>query len=383
MRNKGRQQTSYSTINGRIKIKRSVYINGDGARVAPYDGFLGIDKDSYSPGTREMCCRLACSCSFTAAQSNLHRLAQLDISHTTISRIASHQGDKIAHQMTSGDFKADFTHKDCLDDTVITGADGVMVPLVTDQQKRKRRHSEKLKRKAEHRKSTAGRGRPKKGSDGDYKEFKIVVFYSKDKEHKYAAATSENHKKLGSIMRREGFRIGIDKAAHKYSISDGAEWIRNQYRIQLPMLDDKILDYYHLQEHVRDAGNVLFEEGTAKSSAWRDKMMSCIWEQGSLVMLNCLKEDIEQAESAVKKKALESLRQYVYKRNDMTDYPSFREKGYDCGSGPTESTCGSFTLRLKGPGMKWDKDNAQKIMNLEAVHYSGQWNDYWLRERAS
>ena len=57
----------------------------------------------------------------------------------------------------------------------ITGADGVMVPMVTEQQKSKRRQTEKQKRIKEGRESTARKGRPKKGSDGDYKEFKIVT----------------------------------------------------------------------------------------------------------------------------------------------------------------------------------------------------------------
>lgn len=382
MRNKGRQKTSHLSVNGRIDINRPVYVDSEGRRTSPFDVLLGIEKGNYSPGVREMCCHTVCHESFNAANDSLHRLAQLDISSTTIRKIAYQQADKVSSQMAGNYFKADFTHEDCVDDTIITGADGVMVPLVTEQQKSRRRQTEKLKRKEEHRKSTAKPGRPKKGSDGDYKEFKIVTFYSKDKRHKYAVATSENHKKLGSMMRKAGFGIGIDKATHKYSISDGAEWIRNQYRIQLPMLDNNILDYYHLQEHVRDSGNVLFEEGTVESVNWRDKTMTNIWEHGSLVMLYLLKEDIEQADSAAKKKALESLEQYVYKRTDMTDYPSFREKGYDCGSGPTESTCGSFTIRLKGQGMKWDKDNAQRMMNLQAVKYSGQWQDYWKRERA-
>jgi len=45
--------------------------------------------------------------------------------------------------------------------------------------------------------------------------------------------------------------------------------------------------------------------------------------------------------------ALKSLRDYVGKRIAMTDYPAFRELGYDCGSGPTESLCGTLT-KLEG-----------------------------------
>jgi hypothetical protein len=46
-----------------------------------------------------------------------------------------------------------------------------MVPLVTEHQKLKRRKTEATKRKKEKRKSTAKSSRPRKGSDGPYKEF--------------------------------------------------------------------------------------------------------------------------------------------------------------------------------------------------------------------
>jgi hypothetical protein len=50
---------------------------------------------------------------------------------------------------------------------------------------------------------------------------------------------------LGRLMRREAGKLRIDRARRKYSVTDGAEWIANQYATQLPMLDENILDYYH------------------------------------------------------------------------------------------------------------------------------------------
>jgi len=58
------------------------------------------------------------------------------------------------------------------------------------------------------------------------------------------------------------------------------------------------------------------------------------------------------------------LQKYVATRVEMTDYPAFRAKGYDCGSGPTESFCSCLTRRLKGRGMRWNGDNAESIMAL-------------------
>ena len=60
-----------------------------------------------------------------------------------------------------------------------------------------------------------------------------------------------------------------------------------------------------------------------------------------------------------------------------------QQVGYDCGSGPTESLCGTLTDRLKGSGMRWDKDNAESLMALASLHHSGLWHSYWKAQRAA
>jgi len=44
-------------------------------------------------------------------------------------------------------------------------------------------------------------------------------------------------------MRQAAGKLKLDQADLAYSVSDAAEWIRKQYRIQLPMLKANILDY--------------------------------------------------------------------------------------------------------------------------------------------
>ena len=372
------------TINGRLEFCRTVFWNAEHGTVMPLDILLGITSSKFSPGVREMCCRESLSCAFVPAGKNLKRTAQLDISSFAIRRIVELQGQHVLSQQAGGQVRPDFTADDCTDKTVITGTDGVMVPLVTEEQKHKRRETEKSKRLDQGRKSTARHGRPRQGSDGSYKEFKVVAFYSKDKKHQYAIGTSGNHEKLGRLMRREGARIKLTRAEVKYSVADGASWILKQYNQQLPMLDENILDYYHLQEHVTETGHKLFGEGTVESVAWRDEITGVAWNQGSLVMLDRLGDLLKTLRSATKRQSLKSLRKYVGSRVDMTDYPSFRAKGYDCGSGPTESVCGRLTQRLKGSGMRWDKSNAEGMMALASIYYSGQWDTYWkdLRKAA-
>lgn len=381
MRNKGNKTVTHQTINGSIQITRKVYWSSQTGMVAPADRWLGILENRYSPGLREMVCRLSINDAFVPASANLKRLSQVTLSSSAIRGIVENQGKRILARQSSGEFSIGFTAEDFTEGTLITGVDGVMVPHVTQEQKDKRRQTEKAKRKRQCRKSTAKRGRPKKGADGPYKEFKIISFYDKDKKHQHVCGTRGNHEKLGKLMRREATKLELDRAEHAYSVTDGAGWIVNQYRVQLPMLDENILDYYHFRDHVVKTSHIVYGEGTEEAVSWREEMMTVAWEQGPLVFLDRLSEKYKTLRSQTKRKAVKSLQKYVSTRVDMTDYPAFRAKGYDCGSGPTESFCGCLTRRLKGRGMRWDGDNAEAVMAIASVYYTSQWNRYWKEEK--
>ena len=142
------------------------------------------------------------------------------------------------------------------------------------------------------------------------------------------------------------------------------------------MLDHKVLDFYHLREHVTTASHALFGEGSPEAISWKTKMMETVKTQGSLVLLDRLGEFSTDI-SDCGQEALHALREYISKRISMTDYPAFLEKGYDIGSGPTESFCKCLTKRLKGAGMRWDKDNAEAVMALAGLYSSHLWETYW------
>ena len=376
-KNKGKQKTSHLSVNGRLEFSRTVFWNKNHGTVVPMDILLGIESSNHSLGVREICCRETLNNAFVPASENIKRLAQLDISSSVVRQIVEHEGSKLSRAQHKSQTGPDFKAEDCTDKTLITGTDGVMVPLVTQEQKLKRRKTQAAKRKKEKRKSTAKASRPRKGSDGPYKEFKVVAFYDKDKTHQYVVGTSGNHKIAGRIMRRVGQKLDISQAQTKYSVSDGAGWILKQYNIQLPMLDENILDFYHFRDHVTDASYVLFGEGSKEALAWKEQMMEVAKNQGSLVMLDRLAECLKNLTDDDKRQELDNLREYIGKRIAMTDYPYFLDLGYDIGSGPTESFCGCLTKRLKGSGMRWDTDNAEAVMALASIYYSNQWDRHW------
>ena len=231
-------------------MRRTVYWSPQQGTVIPVDQWLGLTEHRFSPGVREMCCREALHCPFEVASANLQRTAQLSLDGRTLREIVETEGRAVETAQHRGVLPPAFTATNCTAETLITGADGVMVPLVTQQQKDKRRATESAQRITQGRSSTAAVGRPKQGSEGPFHEFKLVAFYDPDKTHCHVVGTAGDHAVAGRLMRREARRLQLATAKIKYAVSDGAEWIAHQYRRQLPMLDQHILDYYHLREHV-------------------------------------------------------------------------------------------------------------------------------------
>ena len=70
-------------------------------------------------------------------------------------------------------------------------------------------------------------------------------------------------------------------------------------------------------------------------------------------------------------------RGFVSTRQEMIRYPAFQERGWQIGSGPTESQCKLCTKRLKGYGRRWDRPNATAVAALDTLHRNAQWHQVW------
>ena len=180
---------THQTVNGTVTIERTVYWSKATGSVRPADRWLGIEQHSVSPGVREMCCLESLDSSFATVSRSLKRTAQLTLSEDRIRRVVEDEGRTVIRAQRAGAVAATFTTKDCSDGVMVTGADGVFVPVVPETQKAKRRQTESAKRKTEGRRSTRNPGRPKKGADGEYKEAKVLAFYNQGKSKTHVVAT--------------------------------------------------------------------------------------------------------------------------------------------------------------------------------------------------
>jgi hypothetical protein len=392
LQNKGPDERTILTLNGRISLSRRRYAAAGVGSSYPLDSWLDRAEDSLSLGLRELACRLnLASRNFDKAAENLGRAAQLHLSGEFLRQVVESEGKAVQAAAQAGKLPPDWTASDCpaLDkdgepterSRVYLGSDGVMVPHITDAEKRTRRERTKVKRRRCGRKR---RPLPKarSGADGSFKEFKIVTFYDDGGAHRLASVTRGDCTQAGRLMRRDAGRVRLDRADDKVGVVDGSEWIKNQIRRQSLPLDDLGLDFYHLSENLHKARRVVYGEEDPKDekapgNVWVGRLLHTAKHEGYEKLRDHLQEWKGGLRGASRRQAAEQVLNYVTDRREMIQYPKFLERGRQIGSGPTESMCKATTQRIKGRGMRWDGDNAESIMALEALEQSGAWQDYW------
>lgn len=366
------------TVNGRVRLCRIRWYSVEEGSQTPVDRVLDEAERAISEGVREMACRLnRGATSFRQTAENLARAAHLTVSKETLRQLIEQEGQAVLKAQQRAELAPDWQAAECRTKSgktrVYLGCDGVMVPLVTDAEKQKRRTKVKEQRKQRGRKCRPLPPR-KAGADQAYKEFKLGVLYDEEQKRRFVGATSGDHAVAGRMMQRMSTQIGLSKADERIGLADGSPWIRNEIELY-GLVSDLGLDYYHLRENVQKARLAVHGE-SVEGQAWREQVMGLFYERGYEAAWEYLVAWRSTLRGA-KRAAADRLLGYVAERREMIRYPVFRSRGWQIGSGPTEAQCKASTQRLKGRGRRWDKANAEALMALDCLDNSHAWHLYW------
>jgi hypothetical protein len=205
-----------------------------------------------------------------------------------------------------------------------------------------------------------------------------VLFYDQDLGRRLVSVTRGDGAEAGRVMRRDAERIAFGEADERVGNIDGGPWILNQVRRRPMPMTAVGLDFYHLAENVYRSARPTFGEGDACGGRdWAARALHAARHRGYAALSAKLSDWRGRWRSAAKRKEADRLTHYVSDRREMIDYPRFLASGRRIGSGPTESQCRVVPGRVKGPGKRWDADNADAVMALEAAHRSDPWRTYW------
>jgi len=384
---KATESRSTLSSNGRVRIGRKRWQALGGGGVTPIDALLDEAEATVSVGARNLCCRLNNTAkSFRRAVQQLKHAAQLNLGESLLREIVESEGRQVLAASESGAIKPQWQAKDCKVKTpegkevsrVYLGIDGFMVPLLTDEEKRKRRDKVTASR------ARRGRGQPKlpplprrrKGVDQRYKEFKLVQYHDETMKHRLVSVTRRPCAQAGRIMRRDARRIGFDQADERIANIDGGPWILNLLMSWTILLSAWCLDFWHLGQHVNQGRRAIFGEESETGKQWSTQAMHQVRHAGYDPFWNQLVEWRAKQRGAKRKEA-DKLLNYVASRKEMIVYDQCERHGWRISSSTTESECGAAPHRIKGPGKRWDADNAEAVIALETLHQSDLWDQYW------
>ncbi len=372
---KGLRPRTVLSLLGEVTRARHYYHCADcGHGTAPFDHTLGLDTTRQTPGAREVIALGGATDSFVAAADRLvEKMSGVRVSESTIQRVTEAVGAEIGQAQSEGQVFGEPTawdwHKDADGQTVAyVSADATGVPI-----------------------------QGPKGAKADGRMINVGMIYNPiPEEHARRAHPNRSRPPwearyvtsldgldgLGEPLRRQGGQVGMDRAQRWIAISDGGSGLETFLRTHFPRVDVVILDFYHPAEYLGAIGRAWHPADDAASKAWSAQWCHDLKHTGGEAVLAKLRalED-EPVPSAVQAPLSEAIRYYENQKHRM-DYPYYRARGWQIGSGPVESACKSVIgARMKQAGMRWGTDGAEQVAHIRGLFRgeTGQWDAFWSR----
>ncbi len=314
--------------------------------------------DEISPGLMPLLCLAGTLLPFSdAAQEVLKRFAGVRVSASTVLRCTQAQGERLRAQQKEGrmvepaqpELKWTASRKEG-QPAAYGGLDAFSVPM-------------------------QGMG----ASKAEHRMLYTALLYTPEKEHtRYLVDFKLDN--LAEQVRWQARALGITQVSDLIAVTDGGNGLEEALQRHLAEHVTMILDWYHAAEHLCAFAKVWHAGDDEACRQWRQQAKGILYEQGGEALLASLRALALPAQaSAEVHEELRKLIGYFENNRHRTDYPSYRHKGWDIGSGPTEAGCKIIGERLKGSGMRWLEDGAATVAALRALYVSGGkvWDGFW------
>ena len=177
-------------------------------------------------------------------------------------------------------------------------------------------------------------------------------------------------KEFGHLLWATGCQHQAQLAQELIFLGDGAKWIWDLVTEHYPEAI-QIVDWFHATEYIAPVANAVFTDED-KRQTWIKQVRTNLWDGDLDAVIDAFDRftELKCAQEAAHK----AVTYFTNNRHRM-DYPTYRAKGYQIGSGTIESGCKQIvTQRLKVAGAIWNVDNAIKTAKARAALLGGQWH---------
>ena len=163
-------------------------------------------------------------------------------------------------------------------------------------------------------------------------------------------------------------------AEDSLTIGDGAPWIWNLVGEHF-YASHQLVDWYHATEHLANAAKTLHGEDTPAARRWYRRWETKLY-QGHVERLV---QALKQQAKLHSQKAEELRKEAGYFRNNRKrmNYLDMRSEGYPIGSGMVESAAKQYKARFCGPGMRWSRKGAERLLPVRTAIMSRRFDNMW------
>lgn len=377
LQSKGYKSRQIKSIIGEIKWKRRVGRCSNKCvigQVAPLDKELGIATNQKSDASlQQAACLVAIFVPFETAAMLLKRLTGVNISSQAIWGWVQSVGEVMMNSLEAelealaagGMAEAEAISAEVAAQTLLTGADGVMVPFRPQL------------------KTAAGKTK--------WREVKVAIFArlgtvrtragkQTPRLHRHrVAAVLGDIDDLSARMWLEGLKQGVTEATQVVWLSDGARGLWRLFDERFQPYAIGVLDFYHAVQNVWAGVKVWLDGRTTHCQEWFTNARHRLRHGQTDEVL----ADIKAASSLPElpdstKKALTKLYNYLEKHQDHIQYHKFKEMGVPIGSGLVESTCKwLIQQRFKGVGMRWSEEGFNHLLHLRLAWVNGRFDAFF------
>jgi len=190
-------------------------------------------------------------------------------------------------------------------------------------------------------------------------------------------AAIEDAAAFAGRVRTEADRLQVTTAADVTVLGDGAEWIWNLAAAVLPQAAG-VLDIYHAVEHLADAAQACWGDGTPQAAAQLDAGRTALLAGGKAALEHWIGEAFGASPAGTSTDPLLGLAAYFAKHPTRLGYTARLADGRSIGSGLVEGTVKQLiNLRLKRTGARWRAEHVGPLVELIALADSPDWFPYW------
>ena len=147
--------------------------------------------------------------------------------------------------------------------------------------------------------------------------------------------------------------------------ADGAAWIWRLADNYFPCAV-QVVDWYHACQHLAEAAQVRFPNDPLAAQHWTDDLKAHLFKGETYLICDQFIRYGLAAHAA-----------YFQGHARRMQYAQFQAAGFPIGSGGVESGVKQFKQRLSGPGMRWSRPGAERMIVLRSAVLGDSFDRLW------